>query len=401
MHGGKIQLRKLVIGLVAVSGASQVYAQEELLQLDGQTPYTLTSSILDDSNRSTDKATTPRKLSTVVDAPADSRAVAIGSAELVKERFPNGKVRIEKYVAESERGDFVNHGKYVEYNEAGDVLVSGFYAKGQPDGQWQKIIDAKQVQQLSQSNLAGFQAPFTSQATYVNGRLSGDWSCTDSKGKWLFVWAFKEGKRDGLSSWFNAKSEIVQSVPYRSNLVDGMAKIPRGNQLVELEFRQGKQQETVPTYYDAAKGRSRAVKSQDDYLIPSELNIESQSFAENEVQYTPVDKSQMVRHGKSVTYYSNGKTASEGQYDNGKRTGSFQWWYPNGQKSIEGSYQNDIEHGEFTWWHENGMKKAIGAFDLGSKLSNWKGWTPEGKLVRSVEMEPKQTANRGAKTLRK
>lgn len=400
MQCRKIQLRNLVIGLVAASGTSQIQAQDELLQLEQQPSYVLTSSILDRENPS-NNALTPRKLVPVSETQANNSKDVVGEAELVRERFPNGKVRIEKYVAESSRGDFVNHGKYVEYSEAGDVLVSGFYVDGQPDGQWQKIIDAKQVQELADSNLAGFQAPFTSQATYVNGQLSGDWNCTDSNAKWLFVWSFKEGKRDGLSTWFNAKSEIIQSVPYRDNLVDGMAKISRGNTLVELEFRQGKQQETVPTYYDAAKGKTRALKSQDEYLIPSELNIESQSYAENYVRYAPVDKSQIVRHGKSVTYFSNGKTASEGQYENGKRTGNFRWWYSNGQKSIEGSYQDDVEHGEFTWWHENGMKKAVGAYDLGTTLSNWKGWTPEGKLVTRVETEPTQTAKRGSKMLRK
>ena len=40
-------------------------------------------------------------------------------AEIVRQRFPDGKILVERWVVELASGDIVNHGEFVRYNQAG------------------------------------------------------------------------------------------------------------------------------------------------------------------------------------------------------------------------------------------------------------------------------------------
>ncbi len=302
-----------------------------------------------------------------------------GSAELIRQRFPNGKPQIERWVAEDADGNLVNHGKYVEFDEKGATVTAGSYVYGKQDGEWTKRLSLEEAQQLAKKLDKSFAAPFSSRATFKAGKLDGDWTLSDARGNLLFAWTYRDGVREGQSAEFNSKGEVVVSINYKNNLADGPAKIEVSG--APAQFTQGLMVRQADQWYPAEHGKNRTLKSQESQLVPVPFNIASSNWNENKIEYQPTTSTQPVKHGLSVMFYSNGQRESEGNYDHGRRSGTFAWWYPNGQQKTVGEYRNDVEESNWTWWHENGMKQASGLFVEGKKKDEWSLWNEQGKLV--------------------
>ena len=71
------------------------------------------------------------------------------------------------------------------------------------------------------------------------------------------------------------------------------------------------------------------------------------------------------RNGKSVTYYKNGKIASEIFYKDGKRNGKAIFWYRDGKKMSEINYFMNNKHGKVVIWNKNGTLKEESNYYLG------------------------------------
>lgn len=313
----------------------------------------------------------------------------LNSGELVRQRFPNGKVQIERWVIESAKGDLVNHGSYIQFNIKGEVVAKGNFVLGARDGEWTQQLSAEDAQRLSgSSSLPGFRPPFASKANFNRGQLDGDWTCVDAQGNPVFVWAFQAGQRQGTSTYFNVQGEVVQSIHYVNNMADGPAKIVMkpGQAAEDITFENGRMLRRIENFYPPTQGKERALRSQDWFLVATPYNLLSHDWAENLVEYQTYDKQDRIRHGRSVTYYPNGQTESEGQYARGKRLGTFVWWYPNGQQKTVGEYQEDSEEGEWRWWHENGMREASGRYVQGQMVDEWSVWDSGGRLVKRSQL---------------
>lgn len=308
--------------------------------------------------------------------------------ELVRQRFPDGKILVERWVVEQESGDIVNHGEFVRYNQAGDVVLSGLYEMGEMTGEWYKLLTVEQVKELSGPNVAGFAAPFISRARFEAGEMTGEWICKDARGGLVFSWSFSKGKRNGPSTWYNSAGQLLQQLHYADNRADGPARvaIKADQQAKEVVFEGGRMLRRVDRPF-ADQSTGGKIKSQEWYLVPTPYNIEFNDWVGNKVIYQPFDSSQVVRHGRSINYYENGQRESEGHYVNGKRHGTFVWWHPNGQQMTLGEYQDDHEEGTWVWWHENGMKEARGSYVLGKKVNEWSVWSAEGKLVKRTNID--------------
>lgn len=324
-----------------------------------------------------------------LDEPPQTKLVANEDSELVRERFPNGKVRTERWVAESPEGDFVNHGSYVQYNERAEPIISGEFRMGKRDGAWTKQINLVAAQGLTNTIDRGFAAPFTSKASFADGSLEGDWTCTDSRGTLLFVWAFEDGQRNGMSTYFNSRGEVIRSISYVDNMADGPAKISiRSDRPVkDVMFQAGMMKDVAEEYYPQVRGKKRVLKSQEQVLTPSPVNLESHDWDSNTIRYQKYESSDRVRHGRAVTFYPNGQRESEGQYEKGLRQGTFVWWYSNGQQKTVGDYKDDETEGRWTWWHENGMREARGEFLNGIRKTSLLVWDKGGRLIKRTPID--------------
>ena len=319
-----------------------------------------------------------------LEEPPETRNPIDQEAELVRQRFANGKVHIERWVAESPEGDFVNHGTFTEYNTKGETIVSGEYRMGRRDGTWSKQIPLAAAQQLTKTIDRGFVPPFLSKAEFADGSLTGDWTLADTRGSLVFVLSFERGKRNGVSSYFNSRGEVIRTISYVDNLADGPAKLSlRKDQPVkDIQFTNGMMMDTAEEYYPQVRGKKRVLKSQEEVLVPTPINLESHDWDKNIIRFRKYESAEKVRHGRSITFYANGQRESEGQYEQGNRTGTFVWWYSNGQQKTIGEYKNDETQGRWTWWHENGMREARADFLNGVRKSALSVWDQTGRLVK-------------------
>lgn len=330
------------------------------------------------------------------DAGVVSEAQTAQAAELIRQRFPNGKPQVERWVTEDAQGNIVNHGKYIEFDGQGTIIASGDYVFGLREGQWTKHIADEQVRKLAGSTDKGFVAPFQSRANFVGGQLDGKWTIVDSDGRVVVSWAYAAGVREGISTHFNSQAEVTQSITYKDNLADGPALYAAGGEVPQdTQFSDGLMLRQSDKWHPVTGSNPRVLQSQEWHLVPMPLNVASSDWSGDQVEYQSTVGATPIRHGLSTTFYASGQREFEGNYDHGQRTGTFAWWYPNGQQKTVGEYRNDKEHSEWTWWHENGMKQAAGMFADGRKVDEWSQWSPSGTLVkRTNPSEGAQVAER-------
>ncbi|HVT29619.1 MAG TPA: hypothetical protein VHE81_16500, partial [Lacipirellulaceae bacterium] len=125
-----------------------------------------------------------------------------GEVELVRERYENGKVRIERQVTLDGNGNYVNHGVWKMYSPSGDVVAEGHYNFGKRDGLWTRWNGRNDSPTFRELPFTHFKAPFMSQATFVNGKMDGDWVITDANDRKVMVIPFTAGVRNGtVTTW--------------------------------------------------------------------------------------------------------------------------------------------------------------------------------------------------------
>ena len=335
--------------------------------------------------------------------PEDTSSPADQESELVRQRFANGKVHIERWVAESPEGDFVNHGTFTEFNAKGETVATGEYRMGRRDGAWSKQIPLAATQQLANTIDRGFVPPFLSKADFANGIMTGDWTLADSRGNLVFALSFKDGKRNGVSSFFNSRGEVIRTISYVDNLADGPVKlvVRKDQSPMDIQFSKGMMMDTLEEYYPQVRGKKRVLKSQEEVLVPTPVNLASHDWEKNVIRYRKYESVDKVRHGRSVTFFANGQRESEGQYEQGKRTGTFVWWYSNGQQKTIGTYKNNETEGRWTWWHQNGMREARADFIGGVRKSALSVWDQDGRLVKRTpaSIDVPQVASQQSKTV--
>lgn len=312
-----------------------------------------------------------------------SEAQAASVAELVRQRFPDGRPQVERWVAEDSQGNIVNHGKYTEYDGQGAVIASGSFLFGERVGQWNKQITEEEVRELVGLTDQGFEAPFQSRANFTAGLLDGEWTVVDGKGRVVVNWAYANGVREGVSTHFSSTGEVTQSITYKNNLADGPALYADGPSVAsDVHFTNGLMLRQVDRWHPLEGNKPRVLQSQEWHLVPMPLNVASSDWNSSKVEFQSTVGRPPIRHGLSTTFYASGQREFEGNYEHGKRTGTFAWWYANGQQKTVGEYRDDKEHSDWTWWHENGMKQAAGVFADGRKIDEWSQWSPSGTLVK-------------------
>jgi antitoxin component YwqK of YwqJK toxin-antitoxin module len=305
-----------------------------------------------------------------------------GEVELVRERYADGKVRIERQVTLNNEGNYVNHGTWKMYAPSGDVAAEGQYTFGQRTGMWTRWSTRKDSAVFNEAPFNHFKAPFMSQASFTDGKLDGDWIITDSNDKKVMAISFKSGQRYGQATTWTPAGKVLRQVTYQEG-------IPVGD-LLEINPKTGEVARTA-TYQDGRKivtkteyfyGQQKKQKqSETVYLAAKTTEQSSDDFWTTQLaKYT--SEGSDLKNGTAKTWYANGKPESDGTYDMGKKTGTFTFWHENGQVASTGEYKNDLAEGTWTWWHDNGQKSAIGKYTSGNLIGEWRWWDDAGKLTK-------------------
>lgn len=90
----------------------------------------------------------------------------------------------------------------------------------------------------------------------------------------------------------------------------------------------------------------------------AEIPYENGNIKFRFTRYLSDDGARWIRHGKFVTYHSNGNVASEGDYENDSETGLWRDYHENGILAAQGTYVNGVESDDWEYWDAHGNKET-------------------------------------------
>jgi antitoxin component YwqK of YwqJK toxin-antitoxin module len=309
--------------------------------------------------------------------------VKVGATEKVVERYPNRSVKIERYVAQDDQGNFFNHGPWAKWNEQGQLMGRGTFVAGAQSGKWVRFYSEAETEEAFASALTlGFEAPFSSTGEFSEGKLHGMWIVLDAKRRQVSAGEFNDGRRHGKSVSWRPDGRKFRELEYHLGELDGKA-VEYGTNEVPVkqeEFVQGFRHAVKVEHYPTGE-----VKSECEMLFAKEIVEAHENWWQGTTTVKVVGKvGRDQRHGKYVAWNLEGQKVLEGNYSDDKADGKFTWYHENGNKAIEGAFVAGKQDGPWTWWYSHGLKEISGEYVMGVEGGNWRAWEENGQVASSM-----------------
>jgi antitoxin component YwqK of YwqJK toxin-antitoxin module len=334
------------------------------------------------------RATTPNRDETTYDnygnpIQEDITKFEPKAKEVIRQRYPDGKIQVERRVIQDEEGNYFNHGTWKLFNRRGQVLAEGNFAKGYMDGSWQRWHNKGSDGMFSGRPFSDYQGPFLSVTNFKKGKLHGAWIVFDPMRRKIFELGYRDGKRDGVALWWYPSGMKMRQMGFKQGALHG-------------EFIEWDQQGRVQRREQYVDGHQIVAKTQnwganqkrsEEYFLGPQMEVSDEDDWWNAKPAVYTTTGNEIQHGRSLAWYQNGQPHKRGQYSKGLRTGTFVWWYANGQKQTSGAYEDDSRVGNWVWWHDNGMKMIEGQFKEGTPIGKWRWWNEAGQIIRTADLD--------------
>ena len=306
-----------------------------------------------------------------------NRAFDSSTHEIVRERYPDGSIKIVRTIAQDADGNYYNDGGWLMYDRAQRPIASGTYVRGAMEGDWERVHESGGDGLFAQTPFNLFNGPYLSQANFVRNEIDGLWTIKDKSGKLIFSITFENGVRNGLASWYYPTGKKMRETTFKKGAPHGFVlqwdqqgKLQRREQFVDGR-RVIRKKSTFPNQQLASERVYR-----DRKLVPQGSDnwwaAKPATFARDgeEVQYGPVTE-----------WYPNRQPKMTGRYVDGQRDGLFTWWHKTHNKKAEGNFSAGERIGLWRYWHESGMKRSEGQFEDDKPVGTWRSWDVNGQVV--------------------
>jgi antitoxin component YwqK of YwqJK toxin-antitoxin module len=304
-------------------------------------------------------------------------------SELVKERFPNGSVKVERRVTQDAQGNYLNHGSWKMWDQRGSPVAQGTYDFANRTGTWTRWYrNAVEADLLKQMPYSQFSEPFISQATFKHDQLDGLWTIYDGKMRKISQLRFADGKRQGTATWWYLSGRKMREMEYKDGELDGqlLEWSPEGKLLVKDTYQAGRK-----VAAKLAKHPDGGKKSEGMYLFAKEVEQTPDDWWNCKLAVMTKNGGE-EKHGVWTSWYSNGQTQLEGAYEHDVQVGKFVWWHSNGQKAQEGRFDHGKQDGSWTWWYPTGQKSIRGEYVKGNPTGKWTWWKEDGRVVQAADL---------------
>jgi antitoxin component YwqK of YwqJK toxin-antitoxin module len=307
-----------------------------------------------------------------------------GGTEIVRQRYPDGKIQVEREVVQDDVGNYQNHGWWKLYNKSGQVIGDGIFERGLMEGPWKRLHAAAEGGIFGGKPFDLFQGPFLSTATFEQGKLSGVWQIYDRNQRKIMEITYVGGKRHGPATWWYPDGVKMREMSFRNGMLDGkLLEWDAKNKLVrDEEFVEGRRISIVTTEHAPGRKKTQIQSLEAKLVLTQPDDWWEAKPASYETEGTA------YQHGPFMAYYENGQLEMEGQFFDDLREGQFTWWHANGQKSVVGHYKKGQQDGVWIWWHANGMKMAEGRYENNRQVGTWTKWDEDGKLIDRQDLTP-------------
>ncbi len=310
------------------------------------------------------------------------------SHEIVRERYPDGSVKIVRTIAQDAEGNYYNDGGWLMYDRQQRPIASGTFVRGAMEGDWERVHESGSGGLFSQSPFNLYSGPFLSRANFVRNKIDGVWSISDKSGEVICTITYQDGKRNGLASWFYPNGKPMRKATFEDGVPDGFVLQwdQQGNQILKEQFVDGRKVIRKKTTFANQTVASERV-FQDQKLMPQGADnwwaAKPATFARDGEQ---------VQHGPVTEWYPNRQPKMTGRYVDGLRDGLFTWWHETHNKKAEGEFSKGQRVGMWRYWYESGMKRSEGEFRDNEPFGVWRTWNADGKVNEEktfpLEKEP-------------
>ncbi len=322
--------------------------------------------------------TTPRLLIDGMKAiESANREIDSRTHEVVRERYPDGSIKIVRTIAQDSEGNYYNDGGWLMYDRQQRPIASGTFVRGAMEGDWERVHESGSGGLFSQAPFNLFSGPFLSRANFVRNDIDGVWTISDNSGKIICSITYENGTRNGLASWFYPSGKKMREAAFKDGVPDGFVLQwdQQGKQQLREQFVDGRKViRRKSTFANQTLASERAYQGQK--LIPQGTDswwaAKPATFARD---------GEELQHGPVAEWYPNRQPKMTGRYVEDLRDGLFTWWHSTHNKKAEGNFLKGQRVGLWRYWHESGMKRSEGEFRDDEPFGVWRIWNEDGKLI--------------------
>lgn len=307
----------------------------------------------------------------------------IEGAEVIRERFPDGSLKVARQVILDADGNYVNHGSFSQWNAEGQKIVSGQFVLGIRQGVWSKTCLTEDSPLFAAYPYNAFEPPFQSTAEFLGGHLDGTWIITDAHGQVVSEIQLSVGTREGQAVWYHPAGAVMYKAEYLGGILHGdfVENDAEGKEIRSISYNMGQRVESEKQN----DNHGRLVAEYGYLTAPQILLSNDQWHTAQPARYKA--EGGRVKHGPFVTYHPDGRVDWQGEFSHGELNGEVQRWYPNGQRRLAGQYEMGQPIGHWTWWHDNGMPQIKGNYDDPSSAP-WMAWNTDGNRITDKVSPP-------------
>lgn len=303
--------------------------------------------------------------------------------ETVEEKYEDGRVRIRREVTLDLSGNYVNHGTWTMFDRDSNEIASGRFNNNRREGDWMRKYDFGRAKLLNNPPYSVFEGPFSSKATFKDGKLDGVWTISDNEGRVCSEWNYKDGLLDGEALWNFTSGAPYKKMTYKQGMLDGAYKewSQKDEVIADDTYQAGRKLASKQKLYEngAIMWEGMFLHERVEMETPDDWwNCEPASYK---------SIGEPIRHGKLTSWYRTGQKQSEGIFQDNVRAGEFTWWHKNTQQAVQGTFKEDKPHGTWNWWHENGQKSIQGQYDMGQATGDWLYWKSNGRLEKRTNRD--------------
>jgi antitoxin component YwqK of YwqJK toxin-antitoxin module len=309
---------------------------------------------------------------------------AATAVETIRERFPDGRLKVEREVSTDSAGNYVNHGAWREWDADGELVADGRYHMGDRAGLWMRRYGRDAAAVLSTTPFDQFDAPFVAKANFKTGQLDGAWIIVDAQDRKCSRVTLKHGKRNGPATLWLPNGDVFRDATFRN-----------GSPAGELRERGASGELTTTAMYVGGRQLVNKVshfpdseikQMEAECLVATITEVATDDFWE--LRFAEYEaRGEQLRHGSWKCWYSNGQLQAAGHFQYDREAGPFTWWHANGQEAVRGGYVDGQPDGTWTWWHANGQKAIAGEYAHGQQVGLWRKWAENGQLLQPIRAD--------------
>ncbi|MBT3223359.1 MAG: hypothetical protein HN348_30165, partial [Proteobacteria bacterium] len=88
-----------------------------------------------------------------------------------------------------------------------------------------------------------------------------------------------------------------------------------------------------------------------------------------EVWCATTQEGNSYRNGPAIEWYNNEQRKSVGNYENGMKSGQWEFWYPHGEPQEQGTFVRGVKDGYWTEYNPSGGRSSEGQMVAGALLA--------------------------------